>query len=347
MQAATASSGRSHIPQLDGWRGLSIVLVLMTHLLPLGPAWLKLNTSAGLIGMGMFFTLSGYLITSFLLERPDVKAFLIRRVLRIVPLAWTVLLLTAPLSSPFSPGHLLTRLLFAQNYVYSAITPYDSHYWSLGVEMHFYAGVALIVAVAGRRGLFLLPWLCLAVTATRVWLNAPVSINTHLRVDEILAGASLALLRTGHLPRRLAAPMRVVPPWAWLLLLAASSHGAFGPLQFARPYFGALLIGSSLYQQEHWLSRFLVHPVLSYLATVSFALYVIHGPLRAGWFAEGGRVTRYLIKRPLTLLLTFALAHLSTFYFESRWIALARRLTRRAPRATAQADASTALPRGR
>ena len=69
--------------------------------------------------------------------------------------------------------------------------------------------------------------------------------------------------------------------------------------------------------------------MLAYLATISYALYVMHGPLRSGWFAGGDTMERYLIRRPLTLLLTFALAHLSTFYFEARWIELGRRLTRK------------------
>ena len=60
---------------------------------------------------------------------------------------------------------------------------------------------------------------------------------------------------------------------------------------------------------------------------VSYALYVVHGPLRVGWFADGGTVVRYLLKRPITFALAFGLAHLSTFYWEARWIKLGYRLT--------------------
>jgi peptidoglycan/LPS O-acetylase OafA/YrhL len=73
---------------LDGWRGISILLVLATHLLPLGPKSWQLNFTFGPMGMALFFTLSGFLITNFLLQRPSVTDFLIRRIARIVPLAW-------------------------------------------------------------------------------------------------------------------------------------------------------------------------------------------------------------------------------------------------------------------
>ncbi|RZA12642.1 MAG: acyltransferase, partial [Proteobacteria bacterium] len=51
---------------LDGWRGLSILFVMASHMLPLGPKVWELNVAAGSIGMSLFFTLSGFLITSTL-----------------------------------------------------------------------------------------------------------------------------------------------------------------------------------------------------------------------------------------------------------------------------------------
>jgi hypothetical protein len=56
---------------LDGWRAISILMVLAAHLLPLGPKVFQLNVAAGLFGMVLFFNLSGFLITHFLLNRPD------------------------------------------------------------------------------------------------------------------------------------------------------------------------------------------------------------------------------------------------------------------------------------
>lgn len=325
--AAEAPDHQRVVP-LDGWRGISIALVLAAHLLPLGPARFMLNATAGAMGMSIFFTLSGYLITTFLLARPDVKAFLIRRVLRIVPLAWAVLLILVPLSGQ-SLADILPTFLFFQNYHYSSTTEYNSHFWSLCVEMQFYLGAALIVGLDGRRGLRVLPIVALLVTASRFYLNQPLSVATHGRIDEILAGATLALACGGELDARLLAPLRRISPAVFAILLFLTSSPLTGRFNGARAWAGAMLVGSTLMQRDHWLARPLGSRVLRYLATISFALYVIHGPLRAGWFAEGNTVGRYLIRRPLTLLLTFALAHLSTFYWEARWIELGKRLTRR------------------
>jgi len=69
----------SHLAVLDGWRGASILLVLAAHLLPLGSKDWALNHAAGVLGMALFFTLSGFLITTFLLEGQSLPEFLARR----------------------------------------------------------------------------------------------------------------------------------------------------------------------------------------------------------------------------------------------------------------------------
>ncbi len=76
----------SRIPELDGVRAISILLVLATHLLPLGPARFQINSMTGLMGMSLFFCLSGFLITRMLFENPSVGTFLTRRIARIYPL---------------------------------------------------------------------------------------------------------------------------------------------------------------------------------------------------------------------------------------------------------------------
>jgi peptidoglycan/LPS O-acetylase OafA/YrhL len=326
----SGSADHRRIVPLDGWRGISISLVLAAHLLPLGPRRSEMNATVGAMGMSIFFTLSGYLITSFLLERPDVKAFLIRRFLRILPLAWTVLFVLMLL--PFSrqpPGDFAQSLFFFQNLNYSATTEYNSHYWSLCVEMQFYIGVAVLVGWGGRRALRVLPSVALAISCFRIYLNQPLSVATYARIDEILAGATLALAFAGEIDGRLLAPLRRISPAVFALLLLVSSSPLTGRFNALRAWAGAMLVGSTLLQQDHWLARPLRSRLLQYLAAISYALYVIHGPLRAGWFDEGSKVGRYLVRRPLTFLLTFVLAHLSTYRFESRFIELGRRLTRK------------------
>lgn len=64
-----------HVHVLDGWRGISILLVLAAHLLPLGPKIWHLNVAAGVAGMVLFFVLSGFPITSFLLKEKTIPDF--------------------------------------------------------------------------------------------------------------------------------------------------------------------------------------------------------------------------------------------------------------------------------
>ncbi|MFZ8469373.1 acyltransferase family protein, partial [Staphylococcus aureus] len=62
------------------------------HMLPLGPKFLQFNEMVATTGMSLFFILSGFLIISMLVRNGDVASFLMRRVCRIVPLAWSVLI---------------------------------------------------------------------------------------------------------------------------------------------------------------------------------------------------------------------------------------------------------------
>ena len=75
VEAPVARSAH-RFAMLDGWRALSILLVLAAHLLPLGPKSLGLNDAVAPMGMALFFTLSGFLITRFLAaEHASVRSF--------------------------------------------------------------------------------------------------------------------------------------------------------------------------------------------------------------------------------------------------------------------------------
>ena len=272
---SAAEQGRLRVQ--DGWRGISILLLLARHLLPLVPNGWQLNETSGPMGMALFSTLSGFLITRFLLTQDSIPDFLIRRCFRIVPLAWLALALALPLSGTAVADY-LPNFLFYANLPTQHLTDIASHFWSLCVEIQFYVGIAIVVAVLGRRGLYLLPIVCVAVTLNRVAGGALVAIVTWRRADEILAGGALALIHAGQFgdrPRRLVAGLNA---------------------------------------------------------------YVIHHLLMFTWLGEGDKWVKYL-KRPLLFALTFALAHVSTFYYEQRWIEFGKRLSDRlAKRRTARAE---------
>ena len=303
---------------LDGWRGISILLVMATHLLPLGPKALALNETAGPMGMALFFTLSGFLITRFLLRDAGIVDFLVRRLSRIVPLAWVAIAVVLTMEqAPLQTW--LANLLFYANLPPQQLSEAGSHLWSLCVEMQFYIGIALLVGLFGKRGLYAVPLLCLAVTLHRVATGAHVDIVTWRRVDEILAGSVLALIFEGRFGDRASRLVAGRNPYVLLLLLAVCSHPAAGFMNYLRPYVAALLVGSTLYTPPKALARLLTTRTLAYIATVSYALYVVHHVLMFTWLGSGDKLVKYL-KRPLLFAATFALAHVSTFHFEQHCI---------------------------
>lgn len=317
------SEASERLQVLDGWRGISILFVLAAHLLPLGPKAWALNETAGPMGMALFFTLSGFLITRFLLRHASIPDFLIRRTFRIVPLAWLAMFIAFPLAGVAGRDY-LPNFLFYANLPPQHLTVVASHLWSLCVEMQFYAGIALLVVVFGTRGLYALPVICLGVTLHRISAGAYIDIVTWRRVDEILAGAVLAMVHAGKfgdMPRTM---MKRLNLYVLLGLFAISSHPASGFLNYLRPYFAALLVGRTLVNPSPHIAALLEGRVLRYFATISFALYVLHGLLVNTWLGEGDKLVKYL-KRPLLLLVTIGLAHASTHYFEQRWIELGKR----------------------
>ncbi|MGZ3254605.1 MAG: acyltransferase family protein, partial [Burkholderiaceae bacterium] len=136
----------AHLAVLDGWRGLSILLVLAAHLLPLGPKLWQLNVSVGILGMVFFFILSGFLITSFLIKEQNIPNFLIRRFCRVVPLAWLYLAIALAISGE-SIYAWIAHYLFYANLPPKELIPLTGHLWSLCVEIQFYVGIALLVTV--------------------------------------------------------------------------------------------------------------------------------------------------------------------------------------------------------
>jgi peptidoglycan/LPS O-acetylase OafA/YrhL len=315
----------THLPALDGFRAFSILAVLACHMLPLGPAQWQGNATAGYMGMSMFFALSGFLIARYLWESPHAGQFFLRRFARILPLVFLVSVVYGLILEGRFDTFLGTNL-YILNYWHSALAPSVSPLWSLGVEMHFYIAIGLAVLVFGRGGFWLVPVAALAVLALRIDGEAFGAIQTHLRVDEILSGAMLALLWV-HRDRGIAAAVWARLPglfWPIVVLWALSCWPPSEALGYFRPYFTALMIGAVLAMGGGWQTALLSTRSLRYIATISFALYVWHSPFRHGWFDAGTDLERYLVKRPIGFAATFLLAHLSTFYFEQPIIRAAK-----------------------
>lgn len=308
---------------LDGWRGISILLVLLGHLFPVGPKAWGLNGAVAGAGMAIFFTLSGFLITSVLLNDNNIRRFLIHRVMRIVPLAWLAMVLTLAATGQDASSY-PPHLLFYANLFANLLRPGTGHFWSLCVEMQFYMGVALLVATLGRRALFVLPAIGALVTLYRAGMHYEIDIRTDKRIDEILAGCTLALAWV-HRPNWFARDFLGWLPLVLAPLLVAGAHPAFPALNYLRPWLASAMVASTLgVAAAHPVRRFLSTSSLRYVAEISFALYVVHGCLVVSWLDTGDKLVKYL-KRPLFLAVTWGLAHLSTRHYEAFFIRLGKR----------------------
>src|SRR5690606_18323941 len=137
-------------------------------------------------------------------------------------------------------------------------------------------------AVFGVRSLLLIPLIALAFTLLRVADGVYASSVSYYRIDEILAGCTLALIVHQRLGTRLLEWLKRVPQWPLLLLLLVSCHEQGAALNYLRPYLAAMLVGTTIMHPSRTMASLLDNRILVYLATISYALYVIHPMLALG-----------------------------------------------------------------
>ncbi len=237
----TATTRLAHLPGLDGLRALAVVLVLLFHN---GFTWME----GGFLGVSVFFTLSGYLITTLLLGEHagtggiSLRAFWARRFRRLLPasllaialaLAFTLFAADATQRAEFG-GDVLASLAYVANWwflasdqTYAALFSEPSpllHFWSLAIEEQFYLLLALAAfAALGRRPRLFAGGTVLLLAAT-VALPFVTSASdnwlyyaTPARLPELLTGVLLALVlsrrtSTGELRHRLTTSTAVALP---------------------------------------------------------------------------------------------------------------------------------------
>lgn len=156
------------VPGLDGIRAIAVIVVVFYH-----GGWFSFY--GGFVGVDVFFTLSGFLITRLLIDEHhrrggvSMKNFYIRRGLRLLPalfgLVAGVWLAAALLEMPILERDLTERSLWAVSYVanwHDVVTGSHSgpfkHLWSLSVEEQFYVVWPVIAVLLLRRGLRTVRW---------------------------------------------------------------------------------------------------------------------------------------------------------------------------------------------
>lgn len=328
------------IPELDGVRALAILPVLAIHAYG--------RVEGGYLGVDLFFVLSGFLITSLLLEEAtmtgttDLARFYGRRALRILP----PIILGALLACALWPAARVhdamiaipAALLFCANLVDREHMLLLGHTWSLSVEEHFYAlWPVLLLALLPRVSRSRIAVLLVAVFVASAGLRAALFLNgsnphvlyqftlTHL--DAICAGCLLAVLSGGAMqysPRALGDAVLTASFLAILAcVLAAPLYETAVMMLIGLAAFAgvcaALLWGIFHADDGHLVRRLLACNLARYIGRRSYGIYVYHLPVFMALepYRAPQDLDSFVLMTSLKLAVTVVIAELSFRYVET------------------------------
>lgn len=326
------------IPTLDGWRGIAVLLVLISHFEAgyfFQRSWHGSIFNTGQHGVQIFFVLSGYLITTTLLyeEKIHLGRFYVRRFFRLMPAAWAYLLVLALLTA-FTRMKTIGNdawacLLFFRNYVAeTTANTCTEHFWSLSLEEQFYLAWPPVLALLGRKR----ATLAAAAAAVAIGIYRFFAIDathnffafqhTEFRADGLLVGCLLALLLKEAPVRawfgRYGRPIfwACLPVFAWDVYRYAQQ----GRMTLNESVLIALLLASTSLHPAALPGRVLESQHLKAIGIMSYSIYLWQGLFfRANWGIYG----------PILFAASFML---SWRLLEQPGIQLGRRLlARRAP----------------
>ncbi len=380
--AETAASPRAatrfYHPELDILRFFAFFGVFLHHALPHDPAFwtnfgLPLSFSrtlaaagaTGAFGVDLFFALSAYLITELLLREKellgslDLRAFYVRRILRIWPLYFAFVALALVMQF-FVPGQQLgwqATLAFSalagnwwivfRGFPSSVIFPL----WSVSIEEQFYVlwPMAARRVKAATMALIAVAMLVLA-TATRLYLGShgatetQVWCNTFARLDPIAAGILIAVALRGGSPKwRFSTRLALLLMGACSMLMAAVlCRIKADPLTTQRIVIGYPLVALgavAILLSVITASAPLSKSVLVYLGRISYGLYVFHvlGLMTSDFVVRDGysSLALYALKISVALAITVALSAISYRWLEQPFLQMKKRFTHILSRADA------------
>lgn len=337
--------GANYIPTLDGLRAVAILLVIASH--TLDRYQYPTIVSLGHVGVAIFFALSGYLITSRLVEeyrvtgRISLRNFYIRRAFRILPpvlFYLTTLWALSWLGIVICSWHAIQSALF----LYANYADLDGagwrvgHFWSLSVEEHFYLLWPTLLIVFGvRKGWRTAAMLAIAISLWRILddrfniiaqiFNDPFlahrSNRTDLIADALLWGCCLSFwlrppLRESLSPGRSTA-LAIAAVGSIVGILFWNVNHMYIPLNLLP----TVLLAAIIAAPNAAIGRILEHPVLRFIGRLSYSLYI--------WqqlFLGGPGPT---LSHPVALLAIFACALFSYEVIEQPCIQLGSRLCRK------------------
>jgi peptidoglycan/LPS O-acetylase OafA/YrhL len=369
--ASESAIPAKRIVALDGWRGISILLVIVGHLVNFRYTHggtedftyrLFEVLSAG--GVCIFFSISGFIIVRFaLLERArtgtfSVLAFYTRRCLRILPPLWVYLLAVTLLAATGCIVQARHQTLLAASFVCNLPGFYcgrfGNHTWSLAYEEQFYLLMPLLMYRFPRRTFTLLLAAMLAVPALR-YLAHPGHLGAQIAHQtfycSFICAGGVAAAHAERILRYARGPAGTVVWVSALIILIAlfvldalgQDPRAVSKIQHARMLFGGTIepiavgwLVASVCVQRSLLVRALSWRPINYIGAISFSLYLWQALFTS--LPESYLRPSPLLFPPLMLVCAALSYHLieRPFIQLGKWI-----LNRRASGATAISSAAT------
>ena len=336
----------TYIPELQGLRGLAVLSVVIYHCHPrLVGTPVHYASLWGWAGVNLFFVLSGFLITSILLESRNkekyFRNFYGRRALRIWPV-YVLLLVVVYLNAPWFIGPTITQaiktapwlayIFFVQNLFHLALPPAVGPTWSLAIEEQYYFVWAPVVRFVRS------PWILAAVLLIaaigsplldhHTWLTPT---HTLIHLDGIALGSLLAIgLHTLAVSRRtwifIGLAAAVLGFWATATIAAGTR---FLDSALAIAFGGVVLAAIASTGARNPISAALRRGPLPFYGRISYGLYMIHIAIFIyfGWF--DARMDRYGIPGNLAVVAfriaaSTAAATILWYAFESQILKLKR-----------------------
>jgi len=338
------------IQELDGWRGLSALLVVAVHTVAyvfphlVQTSWVAYHfvRFAGEYSVRIFFFMSGFVIARLMgLEelssgKISIRAFYLRRIFRILPAFWLLILVTYRCSAihwtPIEPRTLLQSALFLGDLRTGGGNTFLGHAWTLAVEEQFYLLLPLFWHVTSPRWrphlLFCLLGLLLCSSVLSEWgilasLPAPsvfvgfACINVGVLVSVIEPRVHSCLVRL---------PGWIVLAIALIVFIGLTPHGRVGDsLRALYEPFGLALVVMYTVYRENWVSTLLHSRVLQWLGMVSYSIYLWQQIFTGRSTAYGSPAVATAFHTGLPLL--FVVAALSFYGIERPCIRLGQRLS--------------------
>lgn len=345
LETAAPVGRLGYRPELDGLRAVAVAAVIGYHAgLP--------GFSGGHVGVIWFFVLSGFLITTLLLEERDVigdidlRRFYQRRALRLLPSLYLMLgvfaiaavtILTIE-GSDFASAGLYFSNMHALVFGVGSVNVFFLHTWSLSLEEQFYLVWPLALPrLRSARSAVGLAFALVAIAFVARFFDHdanPLLTLPLFAMDAFVIGALLAVGRRRNLLAR-----RLLAPWVTAVAVAVMafdvmvSHEAVHgwlPLRMLVSQIAVAVVILRLVADREWgLGVFFARRWMVYVGLLSYALYLWHYPIFIALHADRQPdmpgIVRHLLKYSLTVV-----AAVGTYHLVER--PLARRRSRLAAR---------------